>query len=164
MLTGITEPIEFTFLFVAPALYVIHCVFAGAAYMLMHMLNVGVGMTFSGGLIDLTLFGIIQGNGKTDWLNIVWVGIIYFIVYYFLFSFLIKRFNLMTPGREDNSENIKLYTRKDVEAQKASSKTDSADEISVLIAQGLGGRENISDVDCCATRLRVTVADPSAGQ
>lgn len=161
MLTGITEPIEFTFLFVAPALYVIHCVFAGAAYMLMHILNVGVGMTFSGGLIDLTLFGIIQGNGKTDWLNIVWVGIIYFIVYYFLFSFLIKRFNLMTPGQEDNSENIKLYTRKDVEAQKASSKTDSADEISVLIAQGLGGRENISDVDCCATRLRVTVADPS---
>ena len=80
MLTGITEPLEFTFLFVAPVLYVIHCVFAGAAYMLMHMLNVGVGMTFSGGLIDLFLFGILQGNAKTSWINIVFVGIAYYSV------------------------------------------------------------------------------------
>ena len=110
MLTGITEPIEFTFLFVAPVLYAIHCVFAGLAYMLMHLFHVGVGMTFSGGLIDLFLFGILQGNAKTDWINIVLVGIGYFVVYYFLFRFLIRKFNLKTPGREADTEETKLYT------------------------------------------------------
>jgi glucose PTS system EIICBA or EIICB component len=155
MLTGITEPIEFTFLFVAPALYGIHCVFAGAAYMLMHMLGVGVGMTFSGGLIDLFLFGILQGNAKTSWIWIVVVGIGYFIVYYLLFTFLIKKFNLKTPGREDTDE-VKLYRRSDVEAKKNGKNGDS-DELSAIICQGLGGKKNISDIDCCATRLRCTV-------
>lgn len=155
MLTGITEPIEFTFLFVAPALYGIHCVFAGAAYMLMHMLGVGVGMTFSGGLIDLFLFGILQGNAKTSWIWIVVVGIGYFIVYYLLFTFLIKKFNLKTPGRED-TEEVKLYRRSDVEAKKNGKNGDS-DELSAMICQGLGGKKNISDIDCCATRLRCTV-------
>lgn len=210
MLTGITEPLEFTFLFVAPVLYGIHCVFAGAAYMLMHMCNVGVGMTFSGGLIDLFLFGILQGNAKTDWVRIVFVGIGYFIVYYFLFSFLIRRFDFKTPGRESGADEVKLYTRADVNArkqaeadgtsvhlsgngkgtensgQKAGQKDEGkrrtgatghlddgrtqtgsgtartfgdAMEVSALITEGLGGRDNISDVDCCATRLRVTVHD-----
>ncbi|MBQ8858115.1 MAG: PTS transporter subunit EIIC, partial [Lachnospiraceae bacterium] len=113
MLTGITEPIEFTFLFVAPVLYITHCVFAGAAYMLMHIFEVGVGMTFSGGLIDMFLFGILQGNAKTNWIWIVIIGIAYFVVYYFLFSFLIKKMDLQTPGRDDNEE-VKLYTRSDV--------------------------------------------------
>lgn len=153
MLTGITEPIEFTFLFVAPLLYGIHCVFAGAAYMLMHMLNVGVGMTFSGGFIDLFLFGILQGNAKTSWIWIVVVGIVYFIVYYFLFSFLIKKLDLKTPGRDDSQE-VKLYNRSDVEAKKNGEATD---ELSEMITRGLGGKKNISDVDCCATRLRCTV-------
>ncbi len=151
MLTGITEPIEFTFLFVAPLLYVVHCVFAGLAYMLMHIFNVGVGMTFSGGLIDLFLFGILQGNAKTDWINIILVGIGYFVVYYFLFRFLIKKFNFKTPGREADNEETKLYTRADVNAKNAS------ESRSALIVRGLGGKENISDVDCCATRLRITV-------
>ena len=165
MLTGITEPLEFTFLFVAPILYVIHCVFAGAAYMLMHMLNVGVGMTFSGGLIDLFLFGILQGNAKTSWINIVWVGIAYFAVYYFLFSFLIKKFDFKTPGREDNDDaEVKLYTRADVNAKKDgqnASQGDADDQLSALILQGLGGSENLTDLDCCITRLRLTVKDPS---
>ena len=164
MLTGITEPIEFTFLFVAPILYVIHCVFAGAAYMIMHMLNVGVGMTFSGGLIDLTLFGILQGNAKTHWLNIIWVGLIYFAVYYFLFTFLIKKFNFKTPGREDDEEEVKLYTRADVNAKKEGSSANSSnqgDRISAMILKGLGGQDNLIDLDCCATRLRVTVKDSS---
>lgn len=117
MLTGITEPLEFTFLFAAPVLYGIHCVFAGLAYMLMHMCSVGVGMTFSGGLIDLFLFGIMQGNAKTGWVWIVVVGIAYFIIYYFLFSFLIKKFDFKTPGR-DNGEEVKLYRRSDLEAKK----------------------------------------------
>ncbi|WP_455544242.1 glucose PTS transporter subunit IIA [Intestinibacter sp.] len=165
MLTGITEPLEFTFLFVAPVLYVIHCVFAGAAYMFMHMFNVGVGMTFSGGLIDLFLFGILQGNAKTSWINVVFVGIAYFAVYYFLFSFLIKKFNFKTPGREDDDNaEVKLYTRADVNAKKDGSEvlaSDADDELSALILQGLGGNENLTDLDCCITRLRLTVKDPS---
>lgn len=160
MLTGITEPLEFTFLFVAPVLYVIHSIFAGAAYMLMHMLNVGVGMTFSGGLIDLTLFGIMQGNAKTHWINIVWVGLIYFAVYYFLFTFLIKKFNFKTPGR-DEEEEVKLYTRADVNAKKEEKSVGQDNEISAIILKGLGGQNNLSDLDCCATRLRITVKDSS---
>ncbi|MDE7366438.1 MAG: glucose PTS transporter subunit IIA [Lachnospiraceae bacterium] len=163
MLTGITEPLEFTFLFVAPLLYGIHCIFAGLAYMLMHVFNVGVGMTFSGGLIDMFLFGILQGNGKTNWIWIVIVGIGYFVVYYFLFSFLIKKLNLKTPGRDD-SEEVKLYRRSDMEAKKNAGKdgkagTGEEDEMSIAITAGLGGKKNISDVDCCATRLRCTVFD-----
>ena len=162
MLTGITEPLEFTFLFVAPALYVIHSIFAGAAYMLMHILEVGVGMTFSGGLIDLTLFGIMQGNAKTNWLMVVVVGIVYFVVYYLLFSFLIKKMDWKTPGREDNDE-VKLYRRSDVDAKKAGEVDAAGSEnaVSELICRGLGGKKNISDVDCCATRLRCTVYDAS---
>jgi len=156
MLTGITEPIEFTFLFVAPILYVIHCVFAGAAYMLMHIFEVGVGMTFSGGLIDMFLFGILQGNDKTNWIWIIIIGIGYFVVYYFLFSFLIKKMDLQTPGRDD-SEEVKLYTRSDVNAKKAGEAASAEDELSESICRGLGGKKNISDVDCCATRLRCTV-------
>ncbi|WP_315072829.1 glucose PTS transporter subunit IIA [uncultured Clostridium sp.] len=155
MLTGITEPIEYTFLFVAPALYVVHCALAGLAYMLMHILGVGVGMTFSGGFIDLFLFGILQGNAKTSWIWIVVVGIIYFVVYYLLFTFLIKKFNLKTPGREDSDE-VKLYTRRDVEERK-NVQNEEADELSAMICRGLGGKKNISDVDCCVTRLRCTI-------
>ena len=160
MLTGITEPIEFTFLFVAPVLYVIHSIFAGAAYMLMHMLNVGVGMTFSGGLIDLTLFGILQGNAKTHWINIVLVGLVYFAVYYFLFAYLIKKFDFKTPGRDDEEE-VKLYTRADVNAKKEGQAESQDNQVSAMILKGLGGEENLSDLDCCATRLRVTVKDAS---
>ena len=175
MITGITEPLEFTFLFVAPALYGIHCILAGFAYMLMHVFEVGVGMTFSGGLIDLTLFGIMQGNAKTNWIWIVIVGIGYFIVYYVLFYHLIRRFDLKTPGR-DNNDEVKLYRRSDMDARKhgenageqGSDNDRNMDvfrnhspqmETSRLICEGLGGKANISDVDCCATRLRCTVYD-----
>ena len=159
MLNGITEPLEFTFLFVAPLLYGIHCVFAGLAYMLMHVFNVGVGMTFSGGMIDMFLFGVLQGNEKTSWIWIVIVGVVYFIVYYFLFGFLIRKMDLKTPGRDD-SEEVKLYRRSDVEARKkgeSAGSGSSVDELSQSICRGLGGKKNISDVDCCATRLRCTV-------
>lgn len=159
MLTGITEPLEFTFLFVAPLLYGIHCVMAGCAYMLMHICNVGVGMTFSGGLIDLSLFGILQGNAKTNWIWVVIIGIGYFVVYYFLFKFVIEKMDLKTPGRDD-SEEVKLYRRSDVDARKNGAQTDeesAVDPLSEAICNGLGGKKNISDVDCCATRLRCTV-------
>ncbi len=153
IITGITEPLEFTFLFVAPILYVIHSIFAGLAYMIMHILDVGIGMTFSGGIIDLFLFGILQGNAKTNWINVIWVGLIYFAIYYLLFSVLIKKFNFITPGREDDETETKLYTRKDVNAAK--------EDKSAMIVEGLGGVENLANLDCCATRLRVTVKDSS---
>jgi len=158
MLTGITEPLEFTFLFVAPLMYAVHCVLAGLSYMLMHIFNVGVGMTFSGGVIDLTLFGILQGNAKTNWIWIVIVGLAYAVVYYFVFYFMITKLDLKTPGRERDGEETKLYTRKDVDARKQSG-SGSADRVSALILAGLGGKDNISDIDCCATRLRITVND-----
>lgn len=167
MLTGITEPLEFTFLFVAPVMYAVHCVLAGLSYMLMHILNVGVGMTFSGGAIDLTLFGILQGNEKTNWIWIVVVGLVYVVVYYFVFYFMITKLNLKTPGREADSEETKLYTRKDVNARKeaaANTVSDGFDRVSALILKGLGGKSNLSDVDCCATRLRITVIDPELVQ
>lgn len=162
MLTGITEPIEFSFLFVALMLFVVQVILAGTAYMIAHILNIAVGLTFSGGLLDLFLFGILQGNEKTSWLLIIPVGIIYFFLYYFIFSFLIKKFNLKTPGREDSGTETRLYTKADVRAAKNDNGgADSNDEISVKITKGLGGKANISDVDCCATRLRCTVKDSS---
>ena len=143
--TGITEPLEFAFLFVAPPLYVIHCAFAGLSYMLMHMLNVGIGMTFSGGFLDFFLFGILQGNTKTSWLHVIPVGILYFIVYFIVFRVMILKFNYQTPGHEkDNAVPV-----------------NNADNKSQQILDGLGGLENISDLSCCATRLRVTLHQPS---
>lgn len=143
--TGITEPLEFAFLFVAPPLYVIHCAFAGLSYMLMHMLNVGIGMTFSGGFLDFFLFGILQGNTKTSWLHVIPVGILYFIVYFIVFRVMILKFNYQTPGHEkDNATPV-----------------NNADNKSQQILDGLGGLENISDLSCCATRLRVTLHRPS---
>ena len=160
MLTGITEPLEFSFIFVAPLMYGVHCVLAGLSYMLMHIFNVGVGMTFSGGAIDLTLFGILQGNHKTNWIWIVVIGLIYAVVYYFVFYFMITKMNLATPGREADDIEPKLYRRSDVEAAKSDKAGGSSDDtVSALILKGLGGKENLSDVDCCATRLRITVID-----
>lgn len=159
VLTGITEPLEFSFLFVAPVLFIISSVFAGLAYMLCHILNITVGLTFSGGFIDLALFGILQGNEKTSWLLIIPLGIVFFLVYYFVFTFLIKKFNFKTPGREEGDQETKLYTKADYNARKEQG--GGEDQVSAAIAQGLGGAANISDVDCCATRLRCTVHDAS---
>ena len=160
-LTGITEPLEFTFIFVALPMYAVHCVLAGLSFMLMHILNVGVGMTFSGGLIDLVLFGAMQGNAKTHWIWVVVVGAVYFVLYYLIFRFMISKFNYKTPGRDD-AEEVKLYTRADVNARSAASGSTAPagdDPVSALIVEGLGGADNLSDVDCCATRLRCTVKD-----
>lgn len=144
-ITGITEPLEFAFLFVAPPLYVIHCAFAGLSYMLMHMLNVGIGMTFSGGFLDFFLFGILQGNTKTSWLHVIPIGILYFIVYFIVFRVMILKFNYQTPRHEkDNAAPV-----------------NNADNKSQQILDGLGSLENISDLSCCATRLRVTLHQPS---
>lgn len=178
--TGISEPLEFSFLFAAPLLYVVHCLLAGSSFMLMHILNVGVGQTFSGSLIDLILFGVLQGNSKTNWVNVIIVGSFYFPVYYFVFRTLILKFDFKTPGREDDEEETKLHTRDDAgyktdsdsevntEASvssisqkdaKAGSDSPPRKDMSIFIAESLGGKDNIVDIDCCATRLRVTVKD-----
>ena len=162
MATGITEPLEFSFLFVAPMLFAVQVILAGAAYMIAHILNIAVGLTFSGGLLDLFLFGILQGNVKTSWLRIIPVGIIYFLLYYGIFKFLILKFNLKTPGREDEDTETRLYTKADYNAAKETGVKGA--EVSALITAGLGGKANIEDVDCCATRLRCTIKDPEKVQ
>ena len=169
MFTGITEPIEFSFLFVAPMLFAVQVILAGSAYMVAHILNIAVGLTFSGGLLDLMIFGVLQGNAKTSWLRIIPAGIVYFLLYYFLFSFLIKKFDLKTPGREDDDEETKLYTKADVNARRTEAKEgescsqaeSSKDSRSAAIVMGMGGRNNITSVDCCATRLRCSITDSS---
>ena len=164
MATGITEPLEFSFLFVAPALFAVQVVLAGSAYMIAHMLNIAVGLTFSGGLLDFFLFGILQGNAKTSWMRVIPVGIIYFFLYYFIFKFMIRKFDFKTPGREDEDTETKLYTKADVNARREATQAEtvtSDDATSEAITRGLGGKKNISDVDCCATRLRCTVKDAS---
>ncbi|MEP9819138.1 glucose-specific PTS transporter subunit IIBC [Staphylococcus xylosus] len=140
-LTGITEPLEFSFLFVAPILYVIHAFLDGLAFMMADIFNITVGQTFSGGFIDFLLFGVLQGNSKTNFLWIIPVGIIWFMIYYIIFRFLITKFNFKTPGREDE----------------VTTETVKATDRAKTIIQALGGKENIDVVDCCATRLRVTL-------
>ncbi|MFC4766226.1 glucose-specific PTS transporter subunit IIBC [Effusibacillus consociatus] len=140
-LTGITEPIEFAFLFVAPVLFAIHAVFAGLSFMTMHLLNVKIGMTFSGGIIDFILFGVIPN--RTAWWLVIPVGLVFAVVYYFGFRFAIRKFNLRTPGREVVEE---------IEAQEG-----EAAELPQNILAALGGKENIENLDACITRLRVQV-------
>lgn len=147
-LTGITEPLEFSFLFIAPGLYVLHAFFDGLAFMMAHILHITIGQTFSGGFIDFILFGILQGNAKTNWVLVPVVGVVWFFLYYFSFTFFIKKFNLKTPGREEAGEATTTITNKSERAQ--------------VIIGALGGAENLENVDCCATRLRVTVKDENS--
>ncbi len=146
-ITGITEPIEFMFLFVAPWLYVVHAFFDGLSFLISDLLNISIGNTFSGGLIDFLLFGVLQGNDKTNWIYVLFVGAIWFGLYYFTFRFLITKFNVATPGREDDHEEVSVVTK------------DSMNETAIEILEALGGKENIDDVDACITRLRVAVKD-----
>lgn len=162
--TGITEPIEFTFLFIAPALFVIHCVFAGLSFVLMHLLNICIGTTFSCGLIDFILYGVLQGQAKTNWLMILPVFAGYAVLYYFVFKFCILKFNLTTPGREESGQEIKLYTKEDYKNKNRKDDNTAQgedDSRSAMILQGLGGKDNVLDINSCATRLRLTVADSS---
>ncbi|MGR6981042.1 PTS transporter subunit EIIC [Testudinibacter sp. P27/CKL/0425] len=149
-LTGITEPIEFMFLFVAPWLYVIHAFFDGVSFYIADILNISIGNTFSGGFIDFLLFGILQGDAKTNWIRVVLVGLPWAALYYFTFRFLITKFNVMTPGRDDDSQN---------DEQSAVASNSSLHENAVKIITALGEKENIEHVDACITRLRVALKD-----
>lgn len=148
-LTGITEPIEFMFLFVAPWLYVIHAALDGLSFMIADMLSVRIGNTFSGGAIDFMLFGVLQGNAKTNWIYVIIVGLFWAIIYYLVFRFLITKFNVATPGRESDGESVSVETK------------DSIGETAMKVLNALGGKENLEDVDACITRLRVAVKDVS---
>lgn len=172
LLTGITEPLEFTFIFVAPVLYAVHCVLAGLSFMLMDIFNVFIGMTFSGGLIDFALFGLLPAGAgvPTKWLMVILIGAVYAVIYYFLFLFIIKKFNLKTPGRDENEEETKLYTKADFQEKNGAvsnndgkvttAKGEIAEKAPAVLA-ALGGEENIVSVDACITRLRVEVKDKS---
>lgn len=141
-LTGITEPIEFSFLFVAPILFVIHCIFAGFSFMIMQILNIKIGMTFSGGIIDFILFGVLPN--RTEWWLVIPIGIFFAILYYFGFRFAIRKWNLKTPGREDIIASDK--------------KEDNFEgSLAANIIYALGGKENIANLDACITRLRIIV-------
>lgn len=151
-LTGITEPLEYMFLFVCPPLYVLHSFFDGVSFLVADILNIRIGNTFSGGFIDFFLFGIMQGNAKTNWLLEIPVGIAWFALYYVSFRFLITKFDIKTPGRDDETAAI--------EEPKAPAKNDLSDDAKVIVG-ALGGPDNIEDVDACITRLRVAVKDPA---
>lgn len=153
ILTGITEPIEFSFLFAAPLLFGVQVLLAGSAYMIAHIFDIAIGLTFSGGLIDFVIFGVLQGNSKTNWILVIPIGIIYFFLYYFSFRYLIKKFDLKTPGRETNNK-LSILKKPNLCDNK-----NIIDKQSQLIIRGLGGRDNFNDLDCCITRLRVTVND-----
>lgn len=167
ILTGITEPIEFSFLFASPLLYFgVHCVLGALSFVLMHFLSVGVGLTFSGGLLDLILYGVLPGQSITNWIPVVIVGIIYGFIYYFAFRFFILKFNLKTPGREDEGEETRLRSKAEYQEEKgiapgAKGTQGSTDSRSALIVEALGGPENLVEVDNCATRLRLRVKDSS---
>ncbi|MBO2943349.1 PTS transporter subunit IIABC [Paenibacillus sp. F411] len=146
-LTGITEPLEFSFLFVAPLLFVVHVLFAGLSFMTMHILGTKIGMTFSGGLIDYVIFGVIPN--RTPWWNVIIVGLILAVIYYFGFRFAIRKFKLRTPGREEPSET----------KDGASARSGSKDDLPGSILSALGGQSNIAHLDACITRLRVEVKE-----
>ncbi|MCC5465915.1 glucose-specific PTS transporter subunit IIBC [Pelosinus baikalensis] len=145
-LTGITEPIEFSFLFVAPVLFGIHTIFAGLSFMLMQILNVKIGMTFSGGVIDYLLFGVIPN--RTDWWLVIPVGLAFSVIYYFGFRFAIRTWNLKTPGREDDTGTEEVYNA-------------PASSLAADVLQALGGKNNLTHLDACITRLRVSVKNSS---
>lgn len=149
-LTGITEPCEFMFLFVCPPLYVIHSLLDGVSFFVADILNISIGNTFSGGVIDFLLFGVLQGNSKTNWLLVIPVGVVWFFLYYIIFRFAITKFNVATPGRGDDMDESG-------EVKVESKATLHQDALRIL--EALGGRENIEDVDACITRLRVSVKD-----
>lgn len=148
-ITGITEPIEFMFLFVCPPLYVVHAFLDGVSFLIADVLNINIGNTFSGGVIDFTLFGVLQGNEKTNWILQIPFGCVWAVLYYFVFKFSILKFNIMTPGRGDEDEGSALQ----VETK------SSIKEEAVKVLAALGGAENLEDVDACITRLRVSVKD-----
>lgn len=143
-LTGITEPLEFSFLFVAPLLFFIHAVLDGLSFLTLYLLDVHLGYTFSGGFIDYVLLGVLPN--KTQWWLVIPVGLVYAVIYYFVFRFLIVKLKYKTPGRED---------------KQSQAVTASATKLPYAVLEAMGGKANIKHLDACITRLRVEVNDKS---
>ncbi len=165
-LTGITEPIEFTFLFLAPALFVIHVLLAGGAFVICHVLGICIGTTFSDGLIDFILYGVLPGQAKSNWLMMLPVFAVYFVLYFVIFRFFILKWDLKTPGREADDEEMKMMSKADYQkatgvgvAKENLPAGVSVDPKSAMILSGVGGTANLLDIDCCATRLRLSLVD-----
>ncbi|MFV0288997.1 MAG: PTS transporter subunit EIIC [Mycoplasmatales bacterium] len=166
-LTGITEPIEFTFLFLAPGLYYgVHAVLASISFALMDVLQVKVGMTFSGGFIDFALFGVLPWTTGAE--NHVWyivlVGIILAPIYYFTFRWWILKFDIKTPGRGGAAiKTVSKQEYRDAKGEKGTKETKSTNtlekETAEAIVKALGGKDNLDSVTACITRLRVSVKD-----
>ena len=156
MLTGITEPVEFSFLFAAPLLFAVHVFLAATCFVVAPFFRIAIGFTFSAGFVDFFLFGIIQGNDKTNWIMVVVLGIIYFFIYYFAFRTIILKFDCKTPGREDDNV-MKVFDKKKLDFTFDQSLIDPRSQ---MIIQGLGGRSNFYDLDCCITRLRASLRNP----
>lgn len=154
LLTGITEPIEFAFLFVAPWLYVVHAFLDGCSFLVADLLKIRIGNSFSGGLIDFLIFGVFQGNDHTNWLLVIPVGIVWFMVYYFVFKFFVSKFQVAVPG-------MVAQVEAEGQAETTSAQGSSLREVSLAIIEALGGQANIEDVTACATRLRVSLSDSS---
>ena len=163
-ITGITEPLEYMFLFVSPALYVLHSFFDGVSFLIADLLKIRIGNTFSGGFIDFFLFGILQGNAKTNWLLEIPFGCVWACLYYFTFRFAITHFNIPTPGRGDDDDSDSLLSQGSADAADAGEVSDKDAQMAAdakVIVAALGGADNIEDVDACITRLRVDVKDPA---
>jgi PTS system glucose-specific IIC component len=151
-LTGITEPLEYTFLFVAPWLYVIHAFLDGLSFYFADILNIRIGNSFSGGFIDYLLFGVLQGKDKTNWPTVIWFGLIWAVIYYVVFRFCISKFHVAIPGMNDDDDD-------NSSSESSADKNSSLHEQSNQIIDALGGAENIQSVEACATRLRIAVDD-----
>lgn len=168
-LTGITEPIEFTFLFLSPMLFIIYILLAGTAFAACYLLNIAVGTTFSDGLLDFTIFGLLQGAEKTNYPLLILLMTIYAVIYYFLFGSFIRKWNVQIPGREDNfnAGNARLYSKEDyLKKESAQSAAQAATPYAVnsrsaVILEAVDGVDNIIDIDNCAARLRLTLRDGS---
>ncbi len=168
-LTGITEPIEFTFLFLAKELFGIHVIYAGLAFATCHILGIAIGTTFSDGLIDFILYGVLPGQAKSNWMMILPVFAAYAVLYFVTFKFFIMKWDLKTPGREADDEEVKMMSKADY--QKATGVGVAGggganvpadfDMKSATILKGVGGVDNVTEIDCCATRLRLTLVDGS---
>ena len=165
-LTGITEPIEFTFLFLAKELFGIHVIYAGLAFATCHVLGIAMGTTFSDGLIDFILYGVLPGQAKSNWMMMLPVFAVYAVLYFVTFKFFILKWNLKTPGREDDDEEVKMMSKADYQkatgvgvAGGGAAVPADFDMKSATILKGVGGVDNVTEIDCCATRLRLTLVD-----
>lgn len=150
-LTGVTEPLEFLFMFLAPLLYLLHALLTGISLFVATSLGIHAGFSFSAGAIDYVLMYNLPAASRNVWMLLV-MGVIFFAIYFVVFSFVIRAFNLKTPGREDREDDVVLT--------EANSNTEEGlDQLATSYVAAVGGSDNLTAIDACITRLRLTVVD-----